>query len=201
MFGAGKSGRSLQHATHSRVYTCMHLFVGACCRSGVVSVAVVCLHDSEIQDSLRWLRTGFRETCFPESLLFPFVPGLGMRFHSLFLVTFYSKPDAAHVPYFYAWRMHLSQGCFHHLLREGILAVCDVREALEPPGLPRGFGPLGSMVLPASLAGNRMMMTSVDTISKHVASNRLGGAWGGESSEHDLPISEGGTSSQFQACK
>lgn len=35
------------------------------------------------------------------------------------------------------------------------------------------------MVLPASLAGNRMMMTSVDTVSKRVASNRLGGAWGG----------------------
>lgn len=126
----------------------MHLFVGACCRSGVVSVAVVCLHDSEIQDSLRWLRTGFRETCFPESLLLPFLPALGMHFHSFFLVTFYSKPDAAHVPYFYAWRMRLSQGCVHHLLREGILAVCDVRETLEPPGLPRGFGVHGSPCIP-----------------------------------------------------
>lgn len=102
-----------------------------------------------------------------------------MRFHSLFLVTFYSKPEAAHVPYFCAWRMLLSQGCFHHLLWEGILAVCDVREALEPPGLRRGFGPLGCMILPASLAGVRMMMTSVDTASKRVACNRLGGAAGG----------------------
>lgn len=44
--------------------------------------------------------------------------------------------------------------------------MCDVREALEPPGLRRGFGPLGCMILPASLAGDRMMMTSVDTASK-----------------------------------
>lgn len=81
--------------------------------------------------------------------------------------------------------------------------MCDVREALEPPGLRRGFGPLGCMILPASLAGVRMMMTSVDTASKRVACNRLGGAAGGghENSEHYLPPSEGGTSSQFQACK
>lgn len=159
VWGGGVWGwevRQKSAACNTRQGVYMLAFICRCMLPlGIGSVAVVCLHDSEIQDSLRWPRTGFRESFFPESLLLPFVPGPGIRFRSLFLVTFYLKPDAAHVPYFCAWRMHLSQGCFHHLLGEGILAVCDVREALEPPGLRRGFGPLGSMVLPASLAGDR----------------------------------------------
>lgn len=95
MFWVGKSGRSLQHATRSREYTCMRLLVHVAGR-GVVCVAAVCLPDWEIQDSGGGPgHASPRLFCLLSRVTF--FPGSVMCFHSLFLVTFYSKPDAAYV--------------------------------------------------------------------------------------------------------
>ena len=83
VFGAGKSGRSLQWATRGGAceYACAR--APLCVLPGrVACVAAVCLHDEESQGSTGGTGRGWKETCFPASLLPPFPR-----------VTFFAHPE------------------------------------------------------------------------------------------------------------